>query len=151
MQVRHSKVGWVAALATGALLVAGCSEKKEAPAAPAQAPAQAQRPVAAASAEVVVPAGLEEAAKVFSSRCAMCHGPRGAGDGPVSGGFNPPPRNFQDKAWQAEVSDDYLEKIIAEGGPAVGRSAAMPPSPDLAGKPVVKGLRQYIRALAPAK
>lgn len=148
MQVRPSKVGRVAALAAGVLLLAGCSEKKEAPAAPAQAPAQ---PVAAASAEVAVPAGLEEAAKVFASRCAMCHGPKGAGDGPVSGGFNPPPRNFQDPAWQAEVSDDYLEKIIVEGGPAVGRSAAMPPSPDLAGKPVVKGLRQYIRALGPAK
>ncbi len=137
----QGKVVVTVALALGALLTAGCSEKKEpAPAAPA--------PVAAAAQPVVeTPAELKEAEKVFRSRCGMCHGNRGAGDGPMSQGFRPPPRNFQDKAWQQEVSDAHIEKIIAEGGPSVGKSPAMPPSPDLAGTPMVPSLRQYIRFL----
>jgi hypothetical protein len=49
------------------------------------------------------------------------------------------------------VSDEHLERIITYGGGAVGRSPAMPPNPDLADKPVVKGLRQHIRTLAEAK
>jgi cytochrome c5 len=130
-----------AVLALGALLTAACSEKKqEPPPAPPPATASAQ-PV------VATPPELQEAEKVFTRRCAMCHGNRGAGDGPMSGGFRTPPRNFQDKAWQTEVSDAHIEKIIAEGGPAVGKSPAMPPSPDLAGTPMIQGLRQYIRFL----
>jgi len=133
-------------LAVGALFTGGCSEKKEASAASASG-AQARE---AGGAEVT-PAVLAEAGEVFASRCSTCHGPRGAGDGPASAGLTPPPRNFQDKAWQGEVSDEHLERIIAYGGGAVGRSPAMPPNPDLADKPVLKGLRQHIRALADTK
>ncbi len=102
---------------------------------------------AAASAEALTPAVLQEAEEVFNTRCAVCHGPRGAGDGAASAGLTPPPRNFQDKAWQSGVSDEHIERIIAYGGGAVGRSPAMPPNPDLADKPVVKGLRAHIRGL----
>ncbi len=146
MHVGHARMRWVAALAAGALVTLGCSEKKEAPSASAPG-AQAS---AAGGAEVT-PAVLEEAREVFATRCTPCHGPRGAGDGPASAGLTPPPRNLQDKAWQGQVSDEHLERIIAYGGGAVGRSPAMPPNPDLADKPVVKGLRQHIRALAEAK
>ncbi|MCY1016532.1 c-type cytochrome [Pyxidicoccus sp. MSG2] len=101
-----------------------------------------------ASAPALTPAVRQEAEEVFNSRCAVCHGPRGGGDGAASAGLTPPPRNFQDKAWQAAVSDEHIEKIIAYGGGAVGRSPAMPPNPDLADKPVVRGLREHIRGLA---
>jgi mono/diheme cytochrome c family protein len=130
----------VAALAAGALFATGCSEKKE-----ASAPAPA---AAAPAGGEVSAADLKEAEEVFASRCTPCHGPRGAGDGPASAGLTPPPRNLQDKTWQGEVSDTHIERIIAYGGGAVGRSPAMPPNPDLADKPVVRGLRQHIRALA---
>jgi mono/diheme cytochrome c family protein len=103
---------------------------------------------APASASVVTPEVRKEAEELFNTRCAVCHGPRGGGDGPASAGLTPPPRNFQDKAWQSAVSDEHIEKIIAYGGGAVGRSAAMPPNPDLADKPVVRGLREHIRTLA---
>ncbi len=141
MHGRQAKMVLGAALAAGALLAAGCSEKKEAP---AQAPAAA----APAAGGEVSAAALQEAQEVFATRCTPCHGPKGAGDGPASAGLTPRPRNLQDKAWQGEVSDDHIEKIIAYGGGAVGRSPAMPPNPDLADKPVVKGLRQHIRTLA---
>lgn len=137
-------LGAAFAFAAGALVSAGCSDKKEAPSAPA-ASAVAAQPAAAAE---VTPAVQKEAEEIFNSRCTPCHGPKGAGDGPASAGLTPPPRNFQDKAWQAQVTDEHIEKIITYGGAAVGKSPAMPPNPDLADKPVVKGLRQHLRGLA---
>jgi hypothetical protein len=60
----------------------------------------------------------------------------------------PKPRNFQDPVWQKSVSDEYLAQIIQYGGAAVGRSAAMPPNPDLTSKPdVVAALSAHVRSL----
>jgi mono/diheme cytochrome c family protein len=78
-----------------------------------------------------------------------CHGPNGAGDGPASAGLVPPPRNFQDAAWQKSVTDEHIEKIVQYGGAAVNKSPAMPANPDLMSKPaVVAALRAHVRALA---
>ena len=89
------------------------------------------------------------AAEVFATRCATCHGPDGAGDGPVGAGLTPPPRNLRDPDWQASVSDAHIEAIIAGGGAAVGKSPLMPPNPDLADRPhVIAALRETVRGLA---
>lgn len=85
---------------------------------------------------------------MFIQRCAACHGPNGAGDGAAGANLNPKPRNLQDSAWQTSVDDVYLENIIKIGGLGVGKSAAMPPNPDLAGKDlVVKALVKKVRSL----
>jgi mono/diheme cytochrome c family protein len=117
-----------------------------APAPPAAAPAApAPTPTPAAPA---VSAAQREAEVVFSTRCATCHGPRGAGDGPGAVALEPKPRNFQDPAWQASVADDHLRRIIVGGGGAVGRSPLMPPNPDLVTKPeVVAALVAHVRGL----
>jgi len=87
-----------------------------------------------------------EAKEIFSTRCSTCHGPQGKGDGPAGAALNPKPRNLGDAAWQKSVTDDHIEKIIVGGGTAVGKSAMMPPNPDLASKPdVVKALTAQIR------
>ena len=101
------------------------------------------------SVPAISPAAKQEAAEIFSSRCTVCHGAQGAGDGPGSAGLTPKPRNFQDKAWQGTVKDDYLANIIKNGGGAVGKSPAMPPNPDLAEKTeVVNALVAHVRGLA---
>lgn len=98
--------------------------------------------------DTVDPAAQAEAAKIYLQRCQTCHGPGGAGDGPGAADLNPKPRNLQDAAWQASVDDAYIEKIIKLGGAAVGKSAGMPPNPDLAtNEPVVKALRAKVRSL----
>jgi len=103
---------------------------------PARAPAAPQLSAAA------------EAAQIFTTRCVTCHGVKGAGDGPGSASLTPPPRNFQDPAWQAEVDDAHIANIIQFGGAAVGRSLTMPGNPDLTGKPeVVEALVVLIRNL----
>jgi hypothetical protein len=87
-----------------------------------------------------------EAQQIFATRCTPCHGESGGGDGPASAALTPKPRNFHDKTWQGSVPDEHIEKIIAYGGAAVGKSAAMPPNPDLADKHEVLGaLRARVR------
>lgn len=93
-------------------------------------------------------AASKEAEELFATRCTPCHGATGQGDGPASAGLTPKPRNFHDKAWQASVTDEHIEKIIQYGGAAVGKSPSMPANPDLPSKPeVVSALRQYVRNL----
>jgi len=115
------------------------------------------QPAAAAPAEpapaAAAPAGgdspaVREANQVFTLRCVTCHGEQGAGDGPGSANLAPKPRNFQDPAWQASVSDEHLSAIILMGGVAVGMSPTMPGNPDLQAKPeVVSALIARIRGL----
>ena len=88
-----------------------------------------------------------EAENIYNTRCTPCHGSTGGGDGAASASLNPKPRNFRDAAWQSGVDDEYIEKIVAYGGQAVGKSAAMPPNPDLADKKdVIAALRAKVRS-----
>lgn len=118
-----------------------------APAEGAAAPGAAAAPAApAAPAVEITPAARAEADQVFATVCFTCHGASGAGDGPASAGFPVKPRNFSDPAWQASVTDEHIEKVILQGGPAVGKSPLMPPNPTLDGKPaVLAALREKIR------
>ncbi|MCC6216646.1 MAG: c-type cytochrome [Polyangiaceae bacterium] len=125
------------------LVVAGCSKSE-----PTGGAAPAATGAAATGAAVAAkPAGgADDSAKQFKNRCSTCHGEAGKGDGPGGAALNPKPRNFADAAWQAKVTDEHLEKVIVEGGAAVGLNAAMPGAPDLKEKPeVVKGLVKMIR------
>lgn len=90
-----------------------------------------------------------EAAQIFISRCATCHGPLGKGNGPRAAKLSRKPRNFADPVWQLAVNDRILEKVILGGGASVGKSSEMPANPDLADKPeVMVALRQHVRVLA---
>jgi mono/diheme cytochrome c family protein len=138
---------WLGILVAWAGMALACSQAEQkgepAPVAPA--------PTAAAPAPPPAPAAdaIAEAAKIFNERCVTCHGASGAGDGPASAGLTPPPRNFQDPAWQQSVTDAHIEQIVQYGGAAVGRSPAMPANPDLTSKPeVVAALRAHIRSLS---
>jgi mono/diheme cytochrome c family protein len=93
---------------------------------------------------VVTPAS--EARHLFDTRCVVCHGSAGKGDGPGGAVLNPPPRAFGDATWQKSVDDAHIAKTIVEGGLAVKLSAGMAPNPDLADKPeVVAELVKIVR------
>ena len=73
----------------------------------------------------------KEARSYYNSKCATCHGAKGAGDGILAASLNPKPRDYSDSDWQSTVTDEQLEKVILEGGKAGGLSALMPASPEL--------------------
>jgi mono/diheme cytochrome c family protein len=135
----------LAGLLAGSVLACGEREATP-PAAPAPAAPAASAPSAAAAPAA---AALDEAKQIFATRCFTCHGAEGAGNGPGSAALDPKPRNFQDAAWQASVTDEHIEKIVMYGGAAVGRSPTMPGNPDLMSKPeVVRALVAHVRGLA---
>lgn len=134
----------LAVLATCAALAA-CPADKPAANAPGPATATVETPPSAPAAPSADAAA--EAKQLFATRCVPCHGATGAGDGPASAGLTPKPAAFSSAEWQAKVTDEHIEKIIAYGGMAVGKSAAMPPNPDLDGKPVIPALRVLIRGM----
>ncbi len=103
----------------------------------------ASDPVAKAAPSV----DLEQAKRVFSSRCAICHGSGGRGDGPAAANLQPKPRDYTSASWQSSVTDKRIYDVIAKGGVAMGMSAIMPANPDLKKKPeVLHGLVQLIRS-----
>ncbi len=108
----------------------------------------APQPVAAGAAPVyATPA--DEAKALYAQRCASCHGPAGKGDGPAAQGLPVKPRDFSNKAWQAATDDALVAKAVLQGGPAIGKNAAMPPNPDLDQKPaVVAALVKLLRGMA---
>lgn len=63
--------------------------------------------------------------ETFKTLCASCHGAGGAGDGPASAALNPKPAKLNDPARAKEVTDEYVYKMIKEGGAANGKSALM--------------------------
>jgi mono/diheme cytochrome c family protein len=83
---------------------------------------------------------------LFKTRCAVCHGDSGKGDGPGAASLVPKPRDYRDAAWQASVTDEDIKKTILYGGAAVQKSPAMPASPDLNGKPELDGLVALVRS-----
>ena len=61
---------------------------------------------------------------LYESRCVLCHGKYGEGDGRMARVIkSPPPANLT----LSRLPDDYLIKIISLGGEAMGRSPQMPP------------------------
>ncbi len=130
---------------------AGGTPSAPTPAAPTpSAPTpSAPTPAAPAVAPTIV-AALDpkaEAEQVFTTRCALCHGADGKGETDTGKALNPHPRNYNDAAWQKSVTDDYIGKVILQGGAAVGKSPMMAANPDLTDKPeVVKNLVAKVRS-----
>src|SRR5262245_36128261 len=75
--------------------------------------------------------------------CAMCHGAKGAGDGPLATQFDPRPRNFACAQTVNGIPDGQLFWIIRFGSPGT----AMPDHPDLSDEQIWQ-LVAYLRRLA---
>ncbi len=55
--------------------------------------------------------------KVFSQNCAMCHGPKGMGDGPAGASLKPPPRNMVEGKWRYGGGRLGIMKVLHDGSP----------------------------------
>lgn len=81
--------------------------------------------------------------------CARCHDPESTRER-VSNfdNLDPKPHAFTDGAVLNKLSDSDLTAIITHGGPALGRSAQMPPYGYTLSKNEIQALTSYIRAVA---
>ena len=83
----------------------------------------------------------------FQKYCTGCHGAKGKGDGPMSAALNPKVKDLSNKTYNGSLKDDYLIKIIKNGGEAVGKSPMMPKASALKDGEVADVIA-YIRSLA---
>lgn len=60
---------------------------------------------------------------VFENYCILCHGIKADGAGRAAKMYNPKPANLL----LSDKNDEYKERIIRQGGAALGRSEFMPP------------------------
>ncbi len=84
--------------------------------------------------------------QIFQTRCFVCHGRAGIGDGPSAQGLGAPVRDLTATGWQNSMTDESIGKAIRSGAKAIGGNAAMPPNPDLSNAQI-QSLTRYIRNL----
>ncbi len=99
------------------------------------------------------PAEISEAQGriVYSRYCAICHGESGEGDGfnayNVKTTFGVGPTAFADSAVFASLNEETALSVIRDGGPARGKSSAMPPWGRTLTPSEVMDVWQFIRSL----
>ncbi len=71
--------------------------------------------------------GNTSGAGTFMSYCTPCHGDLGDGKGVLSDSLDVKPRNLSDASFLSSKSDEYLFKVIKQGGAAVGLTENMTP------------------------
>lgn len=82
--------------------------------------------------------------EVFNSRCVLCHGKYGEGDGRMARVIkSPPPFDLT----ASRQSDQYLRDIINEGGEYMKRSKQMPPWKDELDEAELASIIQFIKSI----
>lgn len=78
----------------------------------------------------------------LESKCPVCHGYQGAGNGFLSAGLKPSPKDFSSAEVMSEISDPQLQAAIRNG-----KSSAMPAYAQFTDGQLAK-LTRYIRSLS---
>ncbi len=71
-------------------------------------------------------AKIEQAARLYDTYCAQCHGVTRNGKGVNTVGLSVQPRDHSDSAAMSSLPRDQMVRAIREGGAAVNKSALMP-------------------------
>ena len=91
--------------------------------------------------------GMDSGSGNFMQNCMPCHGMEGKGDGPLSEdlGEGIRPRNLTDAAILSTRTDEFLFKVIKNGGTSVGLNENMPDWGYAFDDAAIKNLVKYIR------
>jgi mono/diheme cytochrome c family protein len=78
-------------------------------------------------------ADAKKGGELYAQRCAMCHGDKGAGDGPLAATMpeGQKPRNLAAGAYKYATDDAKFKELLQKGGAGVGLSVLMPGQSDL--------------------
>ncbi len=82
----------------------------------------------------------------FESYCVPCHGPLGKGDGILADTLDVKPRNLSNAKLLSMRTDDFLFKVIKNGGASVGFSENMMPFDNTLSDEEIKNVIRYIRS-----
>lgn len=76
---------------------------------------------------------LKVGGELFAQRCSMCHGEKGAGDGPLAATMqaDQKPRDLSKGDYKYATDKTKLIEVISKGGAHVGLSVLMPAQSDL--------------------
>lgn len=85
---------------------------------------------------------------LYVTYCASCHGPAGAGNGPLAASLDPKPVDHTDGHYMNELSDAHLFTVIQQGGPAVGKSPLMAAWGGTLDDQQIRDVIAYVRSLA---
>ena len=91
----------------------------------AAAPKPAAAPAAPAAPAFVLGGDAAKGETTYKTMCAPCHGDKGKGDGAAAATLNPKPADFTDPARAASATDEYIYKMVKDGGAANGKSPLM--------------------------
>lgn len=91
------------------------------------------------------PDAIADGEMLYRANCSSCHGITGEGDGPASGGLDPPPQNLAEK--HSNLSDAYLFWRISEGGLMEPFNSLMPGWKGLMSEEKIWQVITYIRTL----
>lgn len=91
------------------------------------------------------PAAISAGETLYEANCSSCHGLTGEGDGPASGGIDPPPDNLA--LQQANLSDAYIYWRISEGGLMEPFNSIMPGWKGLLDAQNIWQIISYIRTM----
>lgn len=80
---------------------------------------------------------------VYKANCILCHGVQGDGKGRAASLYHPAPADLT----HSDKNDEYKFAIIRLGGPAMGRSSAMPPWQDRLTNIEVRDLVGYLETI----
>ncbi len=82
----------------------------------------------------------------FEGYCVPCHGPEGRGDGVLAETLDVPPRDLSNSELLSTRTDEFLFKVIKNGGPSVGFSENMMPFSGTLSDEEIRNIISYIRS-----
>jgi mono/diheme cytochrome c family protein len=89
--------------------------------------------------------GMQSGSGNFMANCVACHGPEGKGDGVLADSLDVKPRDLANKQLISALTDEYLFKVIKNGGASVGLSESMTPWGTTFSDKEIRNIVQHIR------
>lgn len=87
----------------------------------------------------------------FKTMCSSCHGDKGDGNGPAGAALNPKASNFTDPANSDRLTDEWVYKMVKNGGAANGKSAMMVAWSAALNDQQIRDVSAYVLKFKPAK
>lgn len=87
----------------------------------------------------------------YKTLCVACHGEKGDGNGPAGAALNPKPGNFTDPANSERITEEWVYKMVKNGGAANGKSPMMVAWSGALNDQQVRDVSAYVIKFKPAK